>query len=112
MQGGREVLIWNREGGSADDIFREFDLFQLGFTQNDLPPSENKRWYLKVRDEAGEDTGRIEYFKIIYQGQVYESQDHPEIRDFQEAIAWIPSHLGPQICPTAIVVGLNYFGIG
>jgi len=92
----KEKLIWNREGGSRDNIFKEWDLFELGFTQDDLPPSENKRWYLKVRDEASGDEGRIEYFRIIYRGKVYESQDHPEIRDHQEAIAWMPSKPSPE----------------
>lgn len=91
VQGGREVLIWNREGGSSDNIFREWDLFSLGFTENDLPPSSSKRWYLKVRDEASGDEGRIEYFRIVYQGQTYESQDRPEIKDYQEVMAFIPS---------------------
>jgi hypothetical protein len=91
IEGGKEVLIWNRQGGDSDNIFREWDLFELGFTVNDLPPTENKRWYLKVRDEAAGDEGRVEYFRIIYQGQTYESQDHPEIKDNQEVRAWIPS---------------------
>jgi subtilisin-like proprotein convertase family protein len=91
VEGGREVLIWNREGGGTHDLFREWDLLQLGFTVNDLPPSESKRWYLRIRDEAGGDEGRLEYFRIIYQGQTYESQDHPEIKDYQEIRAWIPS---------------------
>jgi hypothetical protein len=89
VEGGREVLIWNREGGSAQNLFREWDLLQLGFTTNDLPPSESRRWYLRIRDEANRDEGRLEYFRIIYQGQTYESQDHPEIRDYQEVRAWI-----------------------
>jgi hypothetical protein len=89
VEGGREVLIWNREGGSAQNLFREWDLLQLGFTTNDLPPSESRRWYLRIRDEANRDEGRLEYFRIIYQGQTYESQEHPEIRDYQEVRAWI-----------------------
>jgi hypothetical protein len=91
VEGGREVLIWNREGGGAQNLFREWDLLQLGFTVNDLPPSESRRWYLRIRDEAGWDEGRLEYFRIICQGQTYESQDHPEVKDYQEVRAWIPS---------------------
>jgi len=91
VEGGREVLIWNREGGGAHNLFREWDLLQLGFTVNDLPPSESRRWYLRIKDEARGDEGRLEYFKIIYQGHTYESQDHPEIKDYQEVKAWIPS---------------------
>ena len=87
----KEKLVWDREGGSRENIFKEWDLFELGFAQDDLPPSENKRWYLRVRDEARYDEGRIEYFRIVYQGKIYESQDHPKIRDNQEVIAWIPS---------------------
>jgi subtilisin-like proprotein convertase family protein len=95
VEGGREVLIWNREGGSADDIFREWNLLQLGFTTNDLPPSESKRWYLKISDEVDWDEGRLEYFRIVYQGQTYESQDHPEIKDRKTVWAWIPSSAQP-----------------
>jgi subtilisin-like proprotein convertase family protein len=91
VEGGREVLIWNRDGGCAQNLFREWDLLRLGFTVNDLPPSESKRWYLRIKDEARGDEGRLEYFRIIYQGQTYESQDHPEIKDFQEVRGWIPS---------------------
>jgi hypothetical protein len=99
VEGGREVLIWNRAGGNTKDLFGEWDLLspQLGFTTNDLPPSESRRWYLRIRDEAGGDEGRLEYFRIVYQGQTYESQDHPEIKDFQEARAWIPSRGVPSL---------------
>jgi subtilisin-like proprotein convertase family protein len=95
VEGGREVLIWNREGGNARNIFREWNLLQLGFTTNDLPPSESRRWYLRISDEALFDEGRLEYFRIIYQGQTYESQDHPEIKDKQVVWAWIPSSAQP-----------------
>jgi hypothetical protein len=103
VEGGREVLIWNRAGGNTKDLFGEWDLLSpqerggLGFTTNDLPPSESRRWYLRIRDEAGGDEGRLEYFRIVYQGQTYESQDHPEIRDFQEVRAWIPSRGAPSL---------------
>jgi hypothetical protein len=97
VEGGREVLIWNREGGGTRDLFKEWNLLQLGFTVNDLPPSESKRWYLRIRDEAGGDEGRLEYFRIIYQGRTYESQDRPEIKDFQEVRAWIPSRGAPSL---------------
>jgi hypothetical protein len=107
VEGGREVLIWNREGGGTRDLFREWNLLQLGFTVNDLPPSESKRWYLRIRDEAGGDEGRLEYFRIIYQGRTYESQDHPEIRDYQEVRAWIPSRGAPSL-PDLTVRNVNF----
>jgi subtilisin-like proprotein convertase family protein len=91
VEGGREVLIWDRAGGSADNIYREWDLLALGFTASDLPPSSSRRWYVRIMDEARGDEGRLEYFRIVYQGQTYESQDHPYIRDLQEVRAWIPS---------------------
>jgi hypothetical protein len=97
VEGGREVLIWNREGGNARNIFREWNLLQLGFTTNDLPPSESKRWYLKISDEVDWDEGRLEYFRIVYQGQTYESQDHPEIKDRETVWAWIPSRGVPSL---------------
>jgi hypothetical protein len=97
VEGGREVLIWNREGGNARNIFREWNLLQLGFTTNDLPPSESKRWYLKISDEVDWDEGRLEYFRIVYQGQTYESQDHPEIKDRKTVWAWIPSRGVPSL---------------
>jgi subtilisin-like proprotein convertase family protein len=96
VEGGREVLIKNfMEGGCTRNLFREWDLLQLGFTTNDLPPSESKRWYLRISDEANWDEGRLEYFRIVYQGQTYESQDHPEIKDKQVVWAWIPSSAQP-----------------
>ena len=107
VEGGREVLIWNREGGGTRDLFREWNLLQLGFTVNDLPPSESKRWYLRIRDEAGGDEGRLEYFRIIYQGRTYESQDRPEIKDFQEVRAWIPSRGAPSL-PDLTVRNVNF----
>jgi subtilisin-like proprotein convertase family protein len=107
VEGGREVLIWNREGGGTRDLFREWNLLQLGFTVNDLPPSESKRWYLRIRDEARGDEGRLEYFRIIYQGRTYESQDRPEIKDFQEVRAWIPSRGAPSL-PDLTVRNVNF----
>jgi archaellum component FlaG (FlaF/FlaG flagellin family) len=107
VEGGREVLIWNREGGGTRDLFKEWNLLQLGFTVNDLPPSESKRWYLRIRDEAGGDEGRLEYFRIIYQGRTYESQDRPEIKDFQEVRAWIPSRGAPSL-PDLTVRNVNF----
>jgi hypothetical protein len=98
VEGGREVLIKNfMEGGCTRNLFREWDLLQLGFTTNDLPPSESRRWYLRISDEALFDEGRLEYFRIIYQGQTYESQDHPEIKDKQVVWAWIPSRGVPSL---------------
>jgi len=91
IEGGKEVLIWNREGGSTKNLYKEWDLFALGFTQDDLPPSNSKKWYVRISDEANGDEGVLEYFRIVYQGQTYESQDHPEIKDRQTAMAWIPS---------------------
>jgi hypothetical protein len=85
------------EGGCTRNLFREWDLLQLGFTTNDLPPSESRRWYLRISDEALFDEGRLEYFRIIYQGQTYESQDHPEIKDKQVVWAWIPSRGVPSL---------------
>jgi hypothetical protein len=96
VEGGREVLIWDRTGGSTANLYREWDLLALGFTTSDLPPSSSKRWYVRIRDEASGDEGRLEYFRIVYQGQTYESQDHPYIRDLQEVRAWIPSGGGTE----------------
>ncbi len=59
---GKEKRIWNRQGGSADNIYKDFDLMTLGFAESDFTTSHN--WYLKVYDAAGGDQGRIDYFKI------------------------------------------------
>jgi hypothetical protein len=58
-------LVWNRAGGSADDI--------AGFVQPSacaafFPPSAIRPWYLEVSDAALGDTGNIDLFGAALSG--------------------------------------------
>jgi len=81
-------LVWNREGGSADNLDLTIDISEA--TQY-LPPSSTSIWFLKVYDAAGWDQGSIATFTITYQGQTYSSPDVPvPIYDYQTSHAYIP----------------------
>lgn len=56
--GGVSRTIHNREGGSADDIVRAFDV--VGFESLD----PNGEWTLVVRDRAGADTGTLNGWRV------------------------------------------------
>ena len=89
VEGGREVKIWNRDGGSTDDVTKSWNLGTLGFTIDDLPPSEDQMWYLRVRDNASHDEGKILQFTIEYDGKTYSFTGVQEIMDFQESLVRI-----------------------
>ena len=89
VEGGREVKIWNRDGGSTDDVTKSWNLGTLGFTIDDLPPSEDQVWYLRVRDNASHDEGKILQFTIEYDGKTYSFTGVREIKDFQESLVRI-----------------------
>ncbi len=56
---GTEYLIWNRQGGSADNIHQPFNI------PSGLDGKQIKgEWKLHVKDCAGGDTGYIDYWKI------------------------------------------------
>ncbi|MHA1271117.1 MAG: hypothetical protein ACTSPY_15090 [Candidatus Helarchaeota archaeon] len=63
---GKEVTIWNREGGSANDVIippeKSDDLVSWGFTESDFTTS--RQWYLMARDEANGNTGTIQSFTM------------------------------------------------
>jgi len=81
-------IIWNRQGGSADDIELTINLSDA---INWLPPNTTNVWYLKVYDAAGGDQGQIVMFTITYGGTTYSSEDTPvPVNDFQTSYAYIP----------------------
>jgi subtilisin-like proprotein convertase family protein len=83
-------LVWNRAGGSQKNLSLTVDLSSAVAY---LPPSNTYRWYLKVYDAAGGDTGRIVTFNITYQGKTYSSPDVPlPINDLKTSYAYIPSN--------------------
>ncbi|MHA1248858.1 MAG: hypothetical protein ACTSRP_02585 [Candidatus Helarchaeota archaeon] len=63
---GKEALIWNREGGSNNDVIippeKSDDLISWGFTQSDFTTSRN--WYVRARDESNGGTGSIQSFTM------------------------------------------------
>ena len=57
-----------------------------------LPPSEEQRWFLEVRDQAGGDAGQIQIFEITHDGSTYRADLVPvPITDFQTSTTFIPS---------------------
>jgi subtilisin-like proprotein convertase family protein len=81
--------IWNRSGGSADDLDLTVD---LSAAATHLPPSESEKWFVKVYDAARGDVGQIIAFTMTYQDNVYSSNDVPvPINDLGTSYAFIPS---------------------
>ena len=84
-----ERTIHNRSGGGTNDLDLTVDLSDAaGF----LPPSEEQRWFLEVRDQAGGDAGQIQIFEITHDGSTYRADLVPvPITDFQTSTTFIPS---------------------
>ncbi len=61
-RGSTSVNLRNRIGGSADNNFTAYNLFDLGFTAGDIASAAN--WYLRVQDKAGADQGQVEYVEL------------------------------------------------
>ncbi|MFQ6011297.1 MAG: CARDB domain-containing protein, partial [Nitrososphaerales archaeon] len=47
VEGGKEVKIWSRDGGSSDDLIERWNLGTFGFTLEDLSLLGSQVWYLK-----------------------------------------------------------------
>ena len=72
--GGKSAILWNRQGGSADYIYKSYDLLKMGFTVQDLVSTS--AWTLVIEDRAGGDEGRLEYFDLQVTGG-----SNPLVRD-------------------------------
>jgi PKD repeat protein len=61
--GARDIVLRDREGGSADNLFESYDLFAEGFPASDF--TSTRTWTLNVDDEVGSnEKGFVEYFEI------------------------------------------------
>jgi PKD repeat protein len=61
--GARDIVLRDREGGSADNLFESYDLFLEGFPASDF--TTTRTWTLNVDDEvSSSQRGFVEYFEI------------------------------------------------
>lgn len=92
------TVVSNRSGGSADNVYQTVDIAEaLAY----LPPDWQNRWFLKVYDAAGQDTGSLKKFSITDHGTTYSAAGLPlAVNDLETVIAYIPtSDAAP---PTAV----------
>jgi len=61
--GGYPHIIYNRAGGSADDLHLRVDLVKMGFSRLDF--QSNHRWYLMVYDASAGSEGLLDSFQIL-----------------------------------------------
>ncbi|MFA5802459.1 MAG: M4 family metallopeptidase [Thermoleophilia bacterium] len=82
------TTVSNRQGGSADNIYSTVD---IAGGASYLPPSMQNRWFLKVYDAAGQDTGQISKFTITDHGTTYTATDVPiAVNDYTTGISYLP----------------------
>lgn len=82
------INVWNKESGEANNLNLIID---ISMATQYLPPSESRRWFLKVYDAKNENEGQITSFDITYNGQNYTSTCIPiPIRDFESSVSYIP----------------------
>ncbi|MHB9112342.1 MAG: M4 family metallopeptidase [Thermoleophilia bacterium] len=83
------TVVSNRQGGSADNLYSTVD---IAGASSLLPPSWQNRWFLKVYDAAGQDTGTITKFAITDNGTTYTATDTPiALGDYQTVSSYLPS---------------------
>lgn len=83
------TTVTNRQGGSADNLYTTVDI--AGGAAY-LPPDWQNRWFLKVYDAAGYDTGQISRFAITDHGTTYTATDTPvAVNDYQTVYSFIPT---------------------
>ncbi|MHB8793204.1 MAG: M4 family metallopeptidase [Thermoleophilia bacterium] len=84
------TVVSNRQGGSADNVFTTVD---IAGASSWLPPNWQNRWFLKVYDAAGQDTGTITKFAITDNGTTYTATDTPvTVVDYQTVYSYLPSN--------------------
>ena len=81
--GWGSVLVWNREGGSADDVHKYWDIASLASGEGSSLWTTTRDWRLRVYDAAGGDTGKIDNFDLVIlpKGNKGYSGSHPIIND-------------------------------
>lgn len=83
------TVVSNRSGGSAHNIYTTVDISGAAAY---LDPSWQNRWFLKVYDAAGQDTGQITKFAITNNGNTFTASDTPvPINDLQASYSYVPS---------------------
>lgn len=60
IRGDVEIILHDRQGGWEDDIIREFDITDDRLIGKDASGS----WFLKITDNAEQDTGKLNYWSI------------------------------------------------
>lgn len=84
------TVVSNRQGGSGDNVYTTVDI--AGGVAS-LPPSWQNRWFLKVYDAAGYDTGQIRKFAITDHGTTYTATDTPvAVNDYETVYSFIPTN--------------------
>ncbi|MHB0867713.1 MAG: M4 family metallopeptidase [Thermoleophilia bacterium] len=83
------TVVSNRSGGANDNVYATVDI--SGGAAH-LPPGWQNRWFLKVYDAAGYDTGTIRKFSITDHGTTYAATDVPiALADLQTLVSYIPT---------------------
>ena len=83
------TVVSNRQGGSADNIYSTVD---ISSSSAYLPPSWQNRWYLKVYDAAGQETGSVRTFSITDNGVTYTATDTPVyINNYETIYSFVPT---------------------
>ncbi|MHB1390995.1 MAG: M4 family metallopeptidase [Thermoleophilia bacterium] len=101
------TIISNRSGGSAHNVYATVD---ISGGVSHLPPGWQNRWFLKVYDAAGYDTGTIKKFAITDHGTTYTATDVPiPVNDLQTSISYIPTadSTPPTVTVTSPASGAN-----
>ncbi|MHB1381471.1 MAG: M4 family metallopeptidase [Thermoleophilia bacterium] len=92
------TVVSNRSGGSADNVYQTVDIAEAVAY---LPPDWQNRWFLKIYDAAGQDTGSLKKFSITDHGTTYTAAGLPlAVNDFETVIAYIPT--SDSTPPTAV----------
>lgn len=79
--------VWNRESGTVN-LYLTVDISAAAMY---LPPSEEKRWFLRVFDATSGNQGQIENFTITSGNKTFSSTSIPvAITDFHASYSYIP----------------------